>query len=256
MSRIKDAFINQKAFIGFVTGGDPDLKTSEEIILKMIAGGCDLIEIGIPFSDPVAEGPVIQEANLRALAAGATVDSIFTLAASVRAKTAVPLVLLTYLNPVYHYGYQDFFAGCRRSGIDGIIIPDLPYEEKGELQPYAALQGIDLITLIAPTSGQRIARLAEDAAGFIYIVSSMGVTGTRTQLSDSLTDTMAAVKAVTDVPVAVGFGIHTPEQAAGIAKSADGIIVGSAIVRLAAQYGQEAPDYIYHYIKQMKAAIS
>ncbi len=256
MSRIKDAFQDKKAFIGFVTGGDPDLETSEAILLKMAEAGCDVIEIGIPFSDPVAEGPVIQAANLRALASGVTVDGIFGLAAAVRAQSTVPLVLLTYLNPVFHYGYPAFFAKCQEAGIDGIIIPDLPYEEKGELQPFAAAHGIDLITLIAPTSGARITRLAEEAAGFIYIVSSMGVTGTRTQLSDSLNDTLAAVKAVTDIPVAVGFGIHTPEQAAGIAMTADGVIVGSAIVRLAAQYGHAAPEYIYNYIKQMKAAIS
>ena len=177
MSKIAQAFKNGKAFIGFVTGGDPSMAKSEEFILEMIRGGADLVEIGIPFSDPLAEGVVIQEANIRALSAGATVDKIFDLVASVRKKTDVPLVFLTYLNPVFNYGYPRFFARCAELGVDGIIIPDLPYEEKGELAEVAASFGVDVISLIAPTSEQRIKQIAQEATGFIYVVSSMGVTG-------------------------------------------------------------------------------
>lgn len=256
MSRIANAFKNQKAFIGFITGGDPDPQTSEEIILKMIQAGCDLIEIGLPFSDPIAEGPVIQEANIRALASGVTTDDVFDLITRIRAKSEIPLVLLTYLNPVFRYGYQDFFNKCRQAGIDGIIIPDLPYEETGELKTFAVSQGIDIITLIAPTSGQRIIRLAEEASGFIYVVSSLGVTGMRSRIDPTMIETLTAVKAVTDIPTAVGFGIHNPEQAARIAEAADGVIVGSAIVKMIAQYGSHAPEHIYNYVKEMKAAIT
>lgn len=256
MSRIAEAFQNKKAFIGFVTGGDPSLEKSEEIILKMIEAGCDLVEIGIPFSDPIAEGPVIQEANIRALAGGATTRRMFELAASIRKKSEIPLVFLTYLNPVFYYGYDRFFAECRQSGVDGIIIPDLPMEEKGEVQEASAANGVDLITLIAPTSKGRIPALVKEAAGFIYVVSSMGVTGVRDQLADGLTDTLAAIQAASPVPVAVGFGIHTKEQAVRTAAAADGVIVGSAIVKLVAKYGNQAPEKVYEYVKEMKEALA
>lgn len=252
---IKNAFDHGKAFIGFVTGGDPTMEKSEEIILKMVEAGCDLIEIGIPFSDPIAEGPVIQEANLRALAAGATTDKMFELAANVRKKSDVPLVFLTYLNPVFRYGYDEFCAKCEEVGVNGIIIPDMPYEEKAELLPYAKEHGVDVISLIAPTSEQRIKTIASEATGFIYVVSSMGVTGVRSEIKTDLVSIVEAVKSASDVPAAVGFGVSTPEQAAKIAQIADGVIVGSAIVKIIEKYGQDAGTHVYEYVKSMKDAI-
>lgn len=255
MSRIDTAFENGKAFIGFVTGGDPSIEKSEEFILKMIEGGADLIEIGIPFSDPIAEGPVIQEANLRALAAGTTTDRIFELAASLREKTQVPIVFLTYLNPVFKYGYDRFFSRCRECGVDGIILPDLPYEEKGEVAEHADRYGVDLISLIAPTSEDRIRQIAKEARGFLYVVSSMGVTGTRSEIKTDLGAILQTVRESSQVPAAVGFGINTPKQAGEIGKLADGVIVGSAIVKLCAQYGDEAGQPICEYVRSMKEAV-
>ncbi|GHV76616.1 tryptophan synthase alpha chain [Spirochaetia bacterium] len=255
MSNIAKAFQKKGAFIGFVTGGDPSIEKSEAFILEMIRAGADLVEIGVPFSDPIAEGPVIQEANIRALSAGATVEKLFGLVHSLRTKTAVPLVFLTYLNPVFHYGYDAFFKRGREAGLDGIIIPDLPFEEQGEVRDAAAGYGIDLISLIAPTSEARIQEIARAAAGFIYLVSSMGVTGVRSEIRTDLGSIAGAVRAVTKVPVAVGFGIHTPAQAAEIGKIADGVIVGSAIVKIIAEHGAGAEQYVYEYVKAMKDAI-
>ena len=255
MSRIKNAFNNNKAFIGFLTGGDPSIDKTKEFILQMIKAGADLIEIGIPFSDPIAEGPVIQEANNRALSAGATVEKLFTLVSELRKETEVPFVFLTYLNPVFHYGYSTFFKRCADVGLDGIIIPDLPFEEQPPVREAAAQHGIDLISLIAPTSEARIKEIAKAATGFIYLVSSMGVTGIRSEIKTDLVSITAAIKSVTDVPVAIGFGIHTTEQAAHMAKIADGVIVGSAIVKIAAKYGTEAAPHIYNYVKEMKEAV-
>lgn len=255
MSNIAQAFSNGKAFIGFVTGGDPNLKTCGDIILKMAEAGADLIEIGIPFSDPIAEGPVIQAANIRALSAGADTDGIFSLVETVREKTAVPLVFLTYLNPVYKYGYEAFFSHCAACGVDGIIIPDLPYEEKGELADIAAAHGVDLISLIAPTSEDRIRTIASEARGFLYIVSSMGVTGVRSEIRTDLTSILETARSAATVPAAVGFGINTPEQARTISRLADGVIVGSAIVKIVEQYGDQAAQPVYDYVKRMKDAI-
>lgn len=255
MSKIMQAFQNGKAFIGFVTGGDPSLAKSEEFILAMVQGGADLVEIGIPFSDPIAEGVVIQEANIRALAAGATVEKIFEMVASVRQKTQVPLVFLTYLNPVFNYGYAKFFSRCAELGVDGIIIPDLPYEEKDELTEIAAGFGVDLISLIAPTSEQRIQQIAKEAAGFLYVVSSMGVTGMRSEIKTDLPAILEVARASSSIPAAVGFGINTPQQAEEIAKIADGVIVGSAIVKIIEKYGEDAGFPIYEYVRSMKSAI-
>jgi tryptophan synthase alpha chain len=255
MSNIANAFQNGKAFIGFVTGGDPSLEKSEEFILALARAGTDIIEIGIPFSDPVAEGPVIQAANLRALAAGATVESMFTLVARVRQKIDTPLVFLTYLNPVHHYGYENFFARCEAVGLDGIIIPDLPFEEHGELRDITVRHGVDLISLVAPTSKQRIAEIAKQARGFLYIVSSMGVTGVRHTLPADLHEVLRQVREATKLPAAVGFGVHTPEQAREIAQYADGVIVGSAMVKLAEQYGQQAGPPIFAFAKEMKQTL-
>lgn len=255
MSRIKQAFEHGKAFIGFVTGGDPTLEKSEEFIMEMVRGGADLIEIGVPFSDPIAEGPVIQDANLRALANGATTDQLFELVRSVRSKTDVPIVFLMYLNSVYKYGYERFTAKCQEVGLDGLIIPDLPFEEKEELAPIAAAHDVDVISLIAPTSEDRIKMIAENAAGFIYVVSSMGVTGVRSEIKTDLDSILKVIKEATDLPVAIGFGISTPEQAKKMASISDGAIVGSAIVKIVEKYGEEAGPYIYEYVKSMKEAV-
>lgn len=231
------------------------MEKSEEFILEMVRGGADLVEIGIPFSDPMAEGLVIQEANIRALSVGATVDKIFKMVASVRQKTDVPLVFMTYLNPVFNYGYTRFFARCAELGVDGIIIPDLPYEEKGELADIAAGFGVDVISLIAPTSEQRIEQIAKEATGFLYVVSSMGVTGTRSEIKTDLPAILEVARGASSIPTAVGFGINTPIQAGEIAKIADGVIVGSAIVKLIEKHGENAGTYIYDYVKSMKDAI-
>lgn len=255
MSNIYKAFENGKAFIGFVTGGDPCLEKSEEFILQMVRAGADLIEIGIPFSDPVAEGVVIQQANIRALAAGATIHKLFDLVASLRRKTDIPLVFLTYLNPVFNYGYEAFFSKCKATGVDGVIIPDLPFEEKEEVRTFAAAYDVDIISLIAPTSHERIEKIARESAGFLYIVSSMGVTGTRSEITTDLASIIQAAKKASHTPVAVGFGINTPQQAREIASIADGVIVGSAVVKIIEQYGDDAASPIYEYVKKMKEAV-
>jgi tryptophan synthase alpha chain len=275
MSNIGKAFQGpdgkkKTAFIGFVTGGDPGMEKSEEFILEMIRAGADLVEIGVPFSDPIAEGPVIQEANIRALSAGATVEKLFGLVESLRKKTQVPLVFLSYLNPVFHYGYGAFFKRCAAVGLDGIIIPDLPFEEQAEVREVSSPYGVDLISLIAPTSEARIKEIAASASGFIYLVSSLGVTGVRSEIKTDLAAIVSSIKSVADrpvaklpvaklpvakPPVAVGFGIHTPMQAAEIAKVADGVIVGSAIVKIVAEYGEAAGPHIYRFVKEMKEAL-
>ena len=256
MSRIQNAFAEGKAFIPFITAGDPSLAKTEEFILEMERAGADHIEIGIPFSDPIAEGVVIQEADIRSLAAGTTTDKVFDMVLDLRKKTEIPLVFMTYVNPVFHYGYEKFFSRCQEAGIDGIIIPDLPFEEKGELEDIAAAHGVDLISMIAPTSKQRIRDIAREAKGFLYVVSSMGVTGTREEIRTDLGEILKEIRKVTDLPAAVGFGINTPEQAAEIAAVADGVIVGSAIVKLAARYGGHAAPHMGMYVRKMKESIS
>jgi tryptophan synthase alpha chain len=255
MSNIAQAFKNGKAFIGFVTGGDPRIEKTKEFVLEMFRAGADMVEIGIPFSDPIAEGPIIQEANIRALSAGTTVEKLFALVEEIRAVTDKPLAFMTYLNPVFHYGYDAFFKRARAAGLDGIIIPDLPHEEQAEVQQAAAAYGVDLISLIAPTSEARIREIARDANGFIYLVSSMGVTGVRGEITTDLASIVAAIRDVTTLPVAVGFGIHTPAQAAQMSRVADGVIVGSAIVRIIAEHGEKAGPYIYQYVKEMTESI-
>lgn len=255
MSRIKNAFKNGKAFISFVTGGDPDLNTTKELILAMEEAGADLIEIGIPFSDPIAEGAVIQEANERALTAGCTTDKLFDSIKEVREKVTVPLVFLTYINPIYTYGKARFFKRCVECGIDGIIVPDLPFEEKGELEEECKEYQVDLISLIAPTSKDRARMIASQAEGFIYCVSSLGVTGVRTEIKTDIAAMISMVREVTDTPCAIGFGISTPEQAKEFAGAADGAIVGSAIVKLVTQYGKESVRPVAEYVKEMKAAV-
>lgn len=241
MTRIRKAFAGQKAFIAFITCGDPDLETTAACVRAAVAGGADLIELGIPFSDPTAEGPVIQGANLRALTGGVTTDKIFELVRNLRRDVNVPMVFMTYANVVFSYGAERFFSICQEIGIDGIILPDLPYEEKEEFLPLCHTYGVDLISLVAPTSENRIAMIAKEAEGFLYIVSSLGVTGTRSEIKTDLESIVEVVRRNTDIPCAIGFGISTPEQAARMAGIADGAIVGSAIIKLIEKYGKEAP---------------
>ncbi len=253
MSRIREALENKKSFIGFLTAGDPSLDKTEEFIVEMANAGAGLIEIGIPFSDPIAEGPVIQAANVRALSAlgGCTTDMIFGMVARVSKKVSVPLVFLTYLNPVYKYGFDMFCRKCRECGVDGLIIPDMPFEEKEELLPVAKKYGVDIISLIAPTSADRIQMIAKEAEGYIYVVSSMGVTGVRSEITTDIDAIVKVIREVTDTPVAIGFGISTTEQAEKYSKIADGVIVGSAIVKIIEKYGEEAGKYVYEYVKNM-----
>lgn len=256
MSRLQEVFEKGKAFVAFLTAGDPTAECTVDYILKMEKAGADLIEIGIPFSDPTAEGAVIQEASLRALQGGMTAEGVFHIVEEVRKSSSVPLALMTYLNPVFHYGYDAFFARCRSLGVDGIIVPDLPFEEKREAEEVAERFGVDVISLIAPTSRERIRLIAKEAKGFIYVVSSMGVTGVRSRITTDIAGMVKEIRAVTDTPCAIGFGISTPKQAGEMARYADGVIVGSAIVRLIEQYGEAAGEEIYRYVSDMKAAIA
>ncbi len=255
MSRIAKAFQNGKAFIPFITVGDPDIGTTKRAVLAMAENGADLIELGIPFSDPTAEGPVIQGANIRALNGGVTTDKVFDFVRELRRDTDVPMVFMTYANVVFSYGAERFISLCKEVGIDGLILPDLPYEEKDEFLPVCRRYGVDLISLIAPTSEQRIAKIAKDAEGFLYIVSSLGVTGTRSQITTDLDAIVKVVRENTDIPCAIGFGISTPEQAKKMAKISDGAIVGSAIIKLLAKHGADAPPIIGAYVSSMKEAV-
>ncbi|MDO5546082.1 MAG: tryptophan synthase subunit alpha [Eubacteriales bacterium] len=255
MSKIASAFANRKAFIPFLTCGDPDLETTAAAVRAAAANGADLIELGIPFSDPTAEGPVIQGANLRALQGGVTTDKIFDLVRELRRDVTVPMVFMTYANVVYSYGAEAFLSTCAEIGIDGLILPDVPYEEKEEFLPLCHKYGVDLISLIAPTSENRIAMIAKEAEGFLYIVSSLGVTGVRSEIKTDLSSIIQVVRENTDIPCAIGFGISTPEQARNMAALSDGAIVGSAIVKLLEKHGREAPAFIGEYVKSMKDAI-
>ena len=255
MSKIRKAFENGKAFIPFVTGGDPTLDVTEQLLYVMQDAGADLIEIGIPFSDPVAEGIVIQEANERALEAGCTTDKLFDMIYRARQKVTVPMVFLTYVNPIYTYGKEKFMKRCVECGMDGIIVPDLPYEEKEELSGVCEQYDVDLISLIAPTSHERIRMIAKEAKGFVYCVSSLGVTGVRSEIKTNIAEMTKMVKEETDVPCAVGFGISTPEQAAAMARVSDGAIVGSAIVKLVAKHGENAVSAVAQYVREMKEAV-
>lgn len=254
MSKIANAFKNGTAFIGFLTAGDPTIDKTIEYILAMEEAGCDLIEIGIPFSDPMAEGVVIQDANVRALKHDTTTDDVFEMVGRVREVTDIPLVFLTYINPVFFYGYEEFFKKCGELGIDGIISPDLPYEEKGEIKDIALKNDVDVISLIAPTSSERIKMIANDATGFIYVVSSLGVTGMRSEIKTDLNAILSDIREVTDLPLAVGFGINTPQQAEDISKIADGVIVGSAIVKIIEEHGENASEALKEYVSSMKNA--
>ena len=255
MSRTAEAFRNGKAFIPFITCGDPSLDVTEKIVYAMADAGADLIELGIPFSDPTAEGPVIQAANIRALSGGVTTDSIFDMVERIRRNTDIPMVFMTYANVVFSYGVERFVKKAAETGMDGIILPDVPFEEKEEFDTVCKQYGLDLISLIAPTSHERITQIAKEANGFVYCVSSLGVTGTRTQITTDIGGMVKLVKAVKDIPCAVGFGISTPEQAKKMAAQSDGAIVGSAIVKLCAAHGENCVPYVKEYVKSMKDAV-
>ena len=252
MSKIARAFENGKAFIAFITCGDPDLETTAAAVRAAVENGADLIELGIPFSDPTAEGPVIQGANLRALRGGITTDKVFDFVREIRRDVSVPMVFMTYANVVFSYGSERFISTCKEIGIDGLILPDIPFEEKDEFQPICKKYGVNLISLIAPTSQNRIAMIAKEAEGFLYIVSSLGVTGTRSEIETDLGEMVKLVRENANIPCAIGFGISTPEQAKQMADIADGAIVGSAIVKLLEKHGKDAPRYIGEYVKSMK----
>lgn len=255
MSKIARAFENGKAFIPFITCGDPDLETTERLIYAMEHAGADLIELGIPFSDPTAEGPVIQEANIRSLSAGTTTDKVFDLVRRVRKTTQIPLVFMTYANVIFSNGIDRFAKTAAEAGIDGIILPDVPFEEADEFEVPFAKVGIDRIPMIAPTSHERIAAIAKKAHGFVYCVSSLGVTGVRSNITTDIGAMVALVKEQQGIPCAVGFGISTPEQAHTMAAQSDGAIVGSAIVKLCAQYGKDCVPYVEDYVHSMKEAV-
>ena len=253
--RIAEAFANGKAFIPFLTCGDPSLEVTEQLIYVMEEAGADLIELGIPFSDPTAEGPVIQAANVRALSGGVTPDKIFDMVKRLRQNTKIPMVFMTYANVVFSYGTERFIQKAASLGMDGLILPDVPFEEKEEFDSVCKKYGLDLISLIAPTSHERITQIAKEAEGFVYCVSSLGVTGMRSAITTDIGAMVQLVKAAKDIPCAVGFGISTPEQAAAMAAKSDGAIVGSAIVKLCGQYKEACVPYVKEYVKSMKDAV-
>ena len=254
-NRISEAFAKGKAFIPFITCGDPSLEITEQLVYAMEEAGADLIELGIPFSDPTAEGPVIQEANVRALRGGVTTDKVFDMVTKIREKTDIPMVFMTYANVVFSYGTERFIEKAAKVGMDGLILPDVPFEEKEEFDSVCKKYGLDLISLIAPTSHERITQIAKEAQGFVYCVSSLGVTGTRAKITTDIGAMVKLVKAAKDIPCAVGFGISTPEQAKKMAEQSDGAIVGSAIVKLCAAHGENCVPYVKEYVKSMKDAI-
>lgn len=256
MSRVTELFKNQKAFIPFITAGDPSLDVTERLVPAMALAGADLIEIGIPFSDPVAEGTVIQEADERALRAGTTTDKLFESVKKIRQKTAVPLAFMSYYNPLFVYGVRRFAEQSANCGIDALIVPDMPFEEKQELLPACKQYGLDFISLIAPTSKERIRQIAAEAQGFLYCISSLGVTGVRSEITTDIGEMVSLAKEAKDIPCAIGFGISTPAQARQMAALADGVIVGSAIVKLIAQYGDQCIGPVCDYTASMKKAVA
>jgi len=255
VNKIREVFSAGKAFIPFITGGDPDLETTEKLLYTLYEAGADIIEIGIPFSDPIAEGPVIEAADARALMAGCTVEKIFDLVSRVRADIKIPLLFMTYYNPIFAYGVSKFTEHCAVCGIDGLIVPDLPFEERDELLEPCASRGLTLISLISPTTEARITEIAGNSDGFLYCVSSLGVTGVRREIDDSAERMINQVRRVSDIPCAVGFGISTPEQARKVVGFADGVIIGSAIVRIAAEYGRDCVEPIRRFAKEVKQVI-
>lgn len=255
MSDLAKVFANGKAFIPFITAGDPTLEITEKLIHEMSRAGADLIELGIPFSDPIAEGPVIQSADVRALESGTTTDKIFDMVKRVRETNDVPLAFMTYVNPIFSYGPERFMKNCREAEVCAVIVPDLPFEERNELLPFCKENSVTLISMIAPTSNDRIRMIAKEAEGFIYCVSSMGVTGMRKTLGNDAEEMVRLVKEVKDIPCAIGFGISNPEQAKKMAAISDGVIVGSAIVKIIEEYGADCVPHVVEFVREMKQAI-
>lgn len=255
MSDLAKVFANGKAFIPFITAGDPTLEITEKLIHEMSRAGADLIELGIPFSDPIAEGPVIQSADVRALESGTTTDKIFDMVKRVRETNDVPLAFMTYVNPIFSYGPERFMKNCREAGVCAVIVPDLPFEERNELLPFCKENSVTLISMIAPTSNDRIRMIAKEAEGFIYCVSSMGVTGMRKTLGNDAEEMVRLVKEVKDIPCAIGFGISNPEQAKRMAAISDGVIVGSAIVKIIEEHGADCVPHVVEFVREMKQAI-
>lgn len=255
MSKIQNAFKDRKAFIPFITCGDPSLEITEQLVYAMEEAGAGLIELGIPFSDPTAEGPTIQAANMRALAGGVTTDKVFDMVGRIRKNTQIPMVFMTYANVVFSYGTGEFIGKAAGLGMDGLILPDVPYEEKEEFSSVCKKYGMDMISLIAPTSHDRVRMIAKEAEGFVYCVSSLGVTGVRSEISTDIGAMVRLVKSEKEIPCAVGFGISTPEQAAKMAALSDGAIVGSAIVKLCGEYGRDCVPYVKKYVKTMSEAV-
>ncbi len=252
---IQGAFAGGKAFIPFVTCGDPDLDTTRRIVAALADAGASIIELGIPFSDPTAEGPVIQAANIRSLSAGTTTDAVFDTVADLRREVDVPLAFMTYANVVFHYGTDRFCENAAHAGVDALILPDVPFEERGEFTPACRTNDLAYISLIAPTSDARVAMIAHEAEGFVYCVSSLGVTGTRSEITTDLDTLVARIRAAADVPVAIGFGISNPEQARAMADKSDGAIVGSALVKIVAEHGADAAPYVGEAVRAMVDAI-
>lgn len=255
MNKIQKIFENKKAFIPFITAGDPNLSVTQELIPAMAEAGADMIEIGIPFSDPVAEGVVIQEADMRALAAGVTTDKIFNSVKKIRRRTIIPLAFMTYINPICAYGVDRFMKNAADCGIDALIVPDMPFEERQELLAACRRYGLVLIYLVAPTSRERAQAIARESEGFVYCVSSLGVTGVRNEITTNIKEMVDAVKQGRDVPCAIGFGISTPDQARKMSADSDGVIVGSAIVEIVARYGVDCVEPVCSYVRQMKEAV-
>lgn len=255
MTNLQAAFNDPKTLVAFTVAGDPNIDKSIEYVVAMANAGADVVELGIPFSDPIADGPVIQKAGLRAFADGITTEKIFAMVKKIREQTDVPLVFLSYLNKLFDYGYEAFFAACETTGVSGVVIPDLPFEERGELADAATAHNVAIVPLVAPTSGHRIQKIVEGSTGFIYLVSSLGITGVRdnNQMATDLGGMVTEIKKYTDAPVAVGFGIHTPEQVAEMNDIADGAIIGSGIVKLIEEDPENATDKIVDYVKAIKA---
>ena len=256
MSHTSEAFKKGKAMIAFLTAGVPSMEDTVKYVLDLEKAGVDLIEIGVPFSDPIADGPVIMEADVKALENHIHLPQVMELVKTLRTKTQIPIVLLTYYNPVFNYPSSRFFEEAKEIGIDGVIIPDLPFEEQGEIRPLADANGVDIIQMVAPTAAERIRASLRHATGFVSVVSSMGVTGMRGHIQTDLREIIRIARETTDTPLAIGFGIHTPEQAGRMAKLADGVITGSGVVDIINKNGSDASEKLIAYIRGLKAGMA
>ncbi|MBE5868380.1 MAG: tryptophan synthase subunit alpha [Lachnospiraceae bacterium] len=255
MSKILSAFEDGKAFIAFITCGDPDLGTTAAAVRAAAENGADLIQLGIPFSDPTAEGPVIQQASIRALQGGVTTDKIFDFVKELRSTVQIPLVFTTYSNVVFSYGAERFLAACKEAEIDGLILPDLPFEEKEEFLPACRKYGVDLISMIAPSTEKRISMIAEAAEGFLYMTPGPAVPDTNSQIKTDPAHITEIIRRSTNIPCAISYDTATPEQVAEMAACCDGVIAVSAFVELLEKYGEDAPDHIGTYIQTIKTLL-